>query len=318
MGNILSLHQLTEEQKKQVRATAPGYELIIGKAQELESKQIREAEVILGWSKHIAEEALHQDSKLKWIQTWSAGIDKLPLTELEKRNILLTNTSGVHAIPITEQIFGMLLSHTRYLQQAALLQRQKTWQPPKGQLTELRGKTLLITGVGEIGRETARIAEAFGMRVIGIRRSGKEAPHVEHMYTNEQLHEALGAADIVVNILPFTEETHHFFDEKAFAAMRKGAFFINVGRGGTVHTDALVRSLEQKHIAFAGLDVFEEEPLPASHPLWSLDHVLITPHIAGDTDRYAERAVDIFLTNLNAYAADQELPLNVVNYKTQY
>lgn len=104
MGNILSLHQLTEEQKKQVRATAPGYELIIGKAQELESKQIREAEVILGWSKHIAEEALHPDSKLKWIQTWSAGIDKLPLTELEKRNILLTNTSGVHAIPITEQI----------------------------------------------------------------------------------------------------------------------------------------------------------------------------------------------------------------------
>lgn len=176
MGNILSLHQLTEEQKKQVRATAPGYELIIGKAQELESKQIREAEVILGWSKHIAEEALHPDSKLKWIQTWSAGIDKLPLTELEKRNILLTNTSGVHAIPITEQIFGMLLSHTRYLQQAALLQRQKTWQPPKGQLTELRGKTLLITGVGEIGRETARIAEAFGMRVIGVRRSGKEAP----------------------------------------------------------------------------------------------------------------------------------------------
>lgn len=115
----------------------------------------------------------------------------------------------------------------------------------EGQLTELRGKTLLITGVGEIGRETARIAEAFGMRVIGVRRSGKEAPHVEHMYTNEQLHEALGAADIVVNILPFTKETHHFFDEKAFAAMRKGAFFINVGRGGTVHTDALVRSLEQ-------------------------------------------------------------------------
>ncbi|WP_431090058.1 D-2-hydroxyacid dehydrogenase [Paenibacillus sp. 8b26] len=318
MGNIISLHQLTAEQEKQVRAAAPGYELVIGKAQELNPEQIRQAEIILGWSKHIVEAALHPDSKLKWIQTWSAGIDKLPLAELEKRHILLTNTSGVHAVPITEQIFGMLLSHTRYLQQAVLLQRQKTWQPPEGDLTELRGKTLLITGVGEIGRETARIAEAFGMRVIGVRRSGKDAPHVKHMYTNEQLHEALGEADIVVNILPFTEETRHFFDEKAFAAMRKGAFFINVGRGSTVHTDALVRSLEQKHIAFAGLDVFEEEPLPASHPLWSLENVLITPHIAGDTDRYAERAVDIFLTNLKAYAADQELPLNLVNYKTQY
>ncbi|MBE0341413.1 D-2-hydroxyacid dehydrogenase [Paenibacillus sp. 28ISP30-2] len=318
MGNIVSLHQLTAEQEKQVRAAAPGYELVIGKAQEQNPEQIRQAEVILGWSKHIVEAALHPDSKLKWIQTWSAGIDKLPLAELEKRHILLTNTSGVHAVPITEQIFGMLLSHTRYLQQAVLLQRQKTWQPPKGDLTELRGKTLLITGVGEIGRETARIAEAFGMRVIGVRRSGKDAPHVKHMYTNEQLHEALGEADIVVNILPFTKETRHFFDEKAFAAMRKGAFFINVGRGSTVHTDALVRSLEQKHIAFAGLDVFEEEPLPASHPLWSLENVLITPHIAGDTDRYAERAVDIFLTNLKAYAADQELPLNLVNYKTQY
>ncbi|MGW8957545.1 D-2-hydroxyacid dehydrogenase [Paenibacillus sp. NPDC055715] len=318
MGNIVSLHQLTAEQKKQIRAAAPGYGLIIGKAQELEPEQIRQAEIILGWSRHIAEAALRPDSKLKWIQTWSAGIDKLPLAELEKRHILLTNSSGVHAVPITEQIFGMLLSHTRYLQQAALLQRQKTWQPPEGELTELRGKTLLIMGVGKIGSETARIAEAFGIRVIGVRRSGKDAPHVKHMYTNEQLHEALGEADIVVNILPFTEETRHFFDEKAFAAMRKGAFFINVGRGGTVHTDALVRSLEQKHIAFAGLDVFEEEPLPASHPLWSLENVLITPHIAGDTDHYAERAVDIFLTNLKAYAADQELPLNWVNYKTQY
>lgn len=318
MGNIVSLHQLTAEQEKQVRAAAPGYELSIGKAQELEPEQIRQAEIILGWSKHISQAALHPDSKLKWIQTWSAGIDKLPLAELEMRHILLTNTSGVHAVPITEQIFGMLLSHTRYLQQAALLQRQKTWQPPEGDLTELRGKTLLITGVGEIGRETARIAEAFGMRVIGVRRSGKDAPHVKRMYTNEQLHEALGEADIVVNILPFTEETRHFFDEKAFAAMRKGAFFINVGRGSTVHTNALVRSLEQKHIAFAGLDVFEEEPLPASHPLWSLENVLITPHIAGDTDCYAERAVDIFLTNLQAYATDQELPLNLVNYKTQY
>lgn len=318
MGSILSLHQLTEEQKKQVRTAAPGHELIIGKAQELEAGQIRQAEIILGWSKHITEEALHPDSKLKWIQTWSAGIDKLPLAELEKRSILLTNTSGVHAIPITEQIFGMLLSHTRYLQQAALLQRQKTWQQPEGQLTELRGKTLLITGVGEIGRETARLAQAFGMRVIGVRRSGQPAPHVERMYTNEQLHAALAAADIVVNILPYTRETHHFFDEKAFAAMRKGAFFINVGRGGTVHTDALVSSLQQKHIAFAGLDVFEEEPLPASHPLWSLEHVLITPHIAGDTDRYAERAVDIFLTNLKAYAAGQELPLNLVSYSAQY
>lgn len=197
-------------------------------------------------------------------------------------------------------------------------QQQVEWKAPAKPLPELHGKTAVIVGVGEIGTETARILKALGMRTIGVRRSGKDVPNVDQMYDMTGLHEALSQGDYVINILPLTDETKHIYDQTAFEQFRSGACFVNVGRGPSVKTEALLNALQNGQVAFAALDVFEEEPLPADHPLWGMDNVLITPHIAGSTEQYADRAVDIFIKNLEAYVAGDTLPLNLVDYSHKY
>ncbi|WP_339785691.1 D-2-hydroxyacid dehydrogenase [Paenibacillus sp. FSL R7-0313] len=318
MGKIVCFPSLSEEQQQRIQHAAPGYTLKFGKAKELDPAELKEAEIILGWSPLVTEHALKQDSLLKWVQVWSAGVDNLPFADLQQKNVQVTSANGVHAIPITEIILGMMLSHSRWLRQAMLHQQQAEWKAPAKPLPELHGKTAVIVGVGEIGTETARILKALGMRTIGVRRSGKDVPNVDQMYDMTGLHEALSQGDYVINILPLTDETKHIYDQTAFEQFRSGACFVNVGRGPSVNTEALLNALQNGQVAFAALDVFEEEPLPADHPLWGMDNVLITPHIAGSTEQYADRAVDIFVKNLEAYVAGDTLPVNLVDYSHKY
>lgn len=318
MGKIVCFPSLSEEQQQRIRNAAPGYTLKFGKAKELDPAELKEAEIILGWSPLVTEHALKQDSLLKWVQVWSAGVDNLPFADLQQKNVQITSANGVHAIPITEIILGMMLSHSRWLRQAMLHQQQAEWKASAKPLPELHGKTAVIVGVGEIGTETARILKALGMRTIGVRRSGKDVPNVDQMYDMTGLHEALSQGDYVINILPLTDETKHIYDQTAFEQFRSGACFVNVGRGPSVKTEALLNALQNGQVAFAALDVFEEEPLPADHPLWGMDNVLITPHIAGSTEQYADRAVDIFVKNLEAYVAGDTLPVNLVDYSHKY
>ncbi|WP_338591916.1 D-2-hydroxyacid dehydrogenase [Paenibacillus sp. Y5S-9] len=318
MGKIVCFPSLSEEQQQRIQHAAPGYTLKFGKAKELDPAELKEAEIILGWSPLVTEHALKQDSLLKWVQVWSAGVDNLPFADLQQKNVQVTSANGVHAIPITEIILGMMLSHSRWLRQAMLHQQQAEWKAPAKPLPELHGKTAVIVGVGEIGTETARILKALGMRTIGVRRSGKDVPNVDKMYDMTGLHEALSQGDYVINILPLTDETKHIYDQTAFEQFRSGACFVNVGRGPSVNTEALLNVLQSGQVAFAALDVFEEEPLPADHPLWGMDNVLITPHIAGSTEQYADRAVDIFVKNLEAYVAGKTLPVNLVDYSHKY
>lgn len=317
MPNIVSIHELTAEQQQKIKAIAPDYELLVRRAKELTSRSIREAEILIGWSHSIQEDVLSSDSQLKWIQTWSAGVDRMPLSELGSKGIQLTNASGVHSIPITEHIFAMILAFTRNLHLAIRQQSNHKWDT-SGSFTELAGKTIVIVGVGQIGRHTAKIAQAFGMRTVGVRHSGKSSPHVEVMYKADQLEEALAEGDYVVNILPLTNETRGLFDKAKFAAMKDSAFFVNVGRGPSVVTDDLIDALRSGALAGAGLDVFEEEPLPSDHPLWTMDNVIMTPHMAGDTDRYSERVMDIFLENLQHYVNREPLSRNVIDYSKSY
>ncbi|MEK3922822.1 D-2-hydroxyacid dehydrogenase [Paenibacillus sp. FSL K6-2393] len=318
MGKIVCFPSLSEEQQQRIQNAAPEYTLKFGKAKELDPAELEEAEIILGWSPLVTEHALKQDSLLKWVQVWSAGVDNLPFADLQQKNVQVTSANGVHAIPITEIILGMMLSHSRWLRQAMLHQQQAEWKAPAKPLPELHGKTAVIVGVGEIGTETARILKALGMRTIGVRRSGKDVPNVDQMYNMTGLHEALSQGDYVINILPLTDETKHIYDQTAFEQFRSGACFVNVGRGPSVKTEALLNALQNGQVAFAALDVFEEEPLPADHPLWGMDNVLITPHIAGSTEQYADRAVDIFVKNLKAYVAGDTLPVNLVDYSHKY
>lgn len=316
MPNIVALYELTTEQKQKIRDIAPDYDLIAGKYKELPSGTVAQADIVLGWTSSATEEAL-SDSRIRWIQVWSAGVDRMPLKELEQKNILLTNASGVHGIPITEQIFSMLLAYTRNLHYAVRQQSQSKWDK-SGTFRELSGKTAVIVGVGQIGSTTAKVAKAFGMRTVGVRKSGKSDPNVDVMYTVDQLDQALAEGDFIINILPLTDETKGLYDAGRFEAMKDGAFFVNMGRGPSVNTEALIEALKSGHLAGAGLDVFEQEPLPSEHPLWGMDNVIITPHTAGDTVHYTERVLDIFLENLKAYRQGEALPRNVIDYEKAY
>lgn len=317
MRKMICLHGLTPEQEERIRTAAPDWNIVFGRPKELDRSVYREAEIILGWCGTAAEECLRQDSKLRWVQLWSSGADYMPFAALRDKGVTLTDAGGVHPIPMAETVFAMLLAFTRGLPQAIRNQQRRSWSK-EGHFTELAGKTIGIIGVGHIGSEIARLAQAFGMRVIGVRRSKQPAPYVEVIYSLAELDKVLAESDVVVNVLPKTDRTNRLFDAGRFAAMKSGALFINAGRGTTVETDALVRSLREGRLGGAGLDVFDIEPLPEEHPLWSMDNVIITPHIGGNTDQLKERVTALFIENLQAYFALGKPARNVVNYDEQY
>jgi len=318
MGLIVSMFGFTKEQENQIREAAPGWDVAFGKPQEITADQFAEAEIVCGWHPAAVQGgALAEGSKLRWIQSGSAGVDNFPLDKLEERGIYLTTASGVHPVQMAETAFAMLLSFTRNVHHAIRNQVAGKWDRAEN-YGELRGRTIGIVGAGQIGTEIARIAQAFGMRTIGVRRTGQAAPYFDRMAKTEQLDEVLAESDAIVNILPGTDETYRLFGSRAFDRMKNDALFINIGRGTSVDTEALTAALQEGKIGGAGLDVFDPEPLPEGHPLWSLPNVIITPHIGGMTDRYKERMADLFVENLRAYLKDGAPAKNRVDYKQRY
>jgi len=298
MPTIAIFPKLSAAQLERIREAAPGWTLLYG--DDLTDERAAEAEIVFGWRSGIERALLQPGSKVRWHQSWSAGMDHLDVDRFAERNVALTSANGVHANAISETIFAMMLAFTRNLHVYQRNQAARTWHHG-GLKLELHGKTIGIVGVGAIGKETAKIAKAFDMTVLGVRRSGGAAEHVDEMYGLDALVDMLPRCDYVVNILPLTAETRHLFGAREFAAMKPTAFFVNVGRGATVRTEALVEALRDGRLAGAGLDVFEQEPLPADHPLWGMENVFVTPHTAGSTERYHDRIMDIFVANLKDY-----------------
>jgi phosphoglycerate dehydrogenase-like enzyme len=317
MSKIVCLHSLTPSQEDLIRGIASGWELVHGKDKDVWLEHLKDAEIVVGWNSAAAEQILKPDAKLRWLQNWGAGVDKLPLDKLAAKGVILTTASGVHANPISETIFAMILSLARKVHISVRNQMTRSWRSA-GELTEIHSQTIAIIGVGAIGEETAKLAKAFGMTVLGVRRSGKPSPYVDRMYDNSGLDETLQASDFVVVTLPETNETRHMFGRPQFQLMKPTSFFINIGRGGTTDTEALIEALQNGIIGGAGLDVFEQEPLPESSPLWELENVIITPHNSGSTPHYNERVISIFAQNLKEYIHGRELSVNRVDYKLQY
>ncbi|PKK39807.1 D-3-phosphoglycerate dehydrogenase [Clostridiaceae bacterium JG1575] len=244
---------------------------------------------------------------LRWVFSYSAGVDGYPLDYFREHEVALTNTSGIHKTNIAEQVLGAMILFSRNLYQALRQMQERLWQSyPLG---ELKGQSLLIVGSGAIGREIACKAKAFDLQVLGIRRTkdGEDLANFDAMGTLADLPELLGQADYVVNVLPLTKATRGLFDESAFNAMKPSAVFLSVGRGETVREADLIRALEEKKIAGAYLDVFEQEPLAPSSPLWGLDRVVLTPHNAGPTPHYHPRAMAMFLDNLRRFRSGEPL-----------
>jgi len=247
-------------------------------------------------------------------QQWGAGADwLLRYPEVRNRGFILTNASGVHAIQITEHILSLLLAFARRIHHAVQAQACHEWLRLTNQdVFELWGKTILLIGVGAIGARTAQVARALGMRVLGIRRDPVDA-----MYAPQQLLQVLPEADFVVLTVPLTDETRGMIGEPELEAIKPTAYVVNIGRGGTIRQDALIRALREGRIAGAGLDVFDPEPLPAESPLWDMENVIVTAHYAGLTPHYEQRALDIFVDNLERYVTGRPLR-NVVDKELGY
>lgn len=252
--------------------------------------------------------------RLRWISFWSAGLDGKVTPGLLERHLLITSASGVHGPNIAEHVLGMMIYFTRRFDFYVRAQMVHRWDrdPPGKMPGELFGQTLGIVGFGRIGEALAERARAFGMRVIALKRdtSVRYNPAVwpDRLLGPEGLDTLLSESDHVCLALPYTTQTHHFLDAPQLAIMRPTAYLYNIARGKIVNEQALVEALQKKQIAGAGLDVFEEEPLPAHSPLWSLENVLLTPHVSGVTPRYFERFAPLFAENLKRYL--QGLPLH--------
>ncbi|MGG3468290.1 D-2-hydroxyacid dehydrogenase [Neobacillus pocheonensis] len=318
MRKLVVTHNLEQELVEQIKETIPEWELIVGKDKEVWQGHVKDAEIIAGWKKGLEEYCLAPNSRLNWLQSWSAGVNSFPLAELESRNIQLTSANGVHAFPISETIFALMLGLTRKIHTYVKNQQTKTWHHANMNL-ELHEKTVGIIGVGAIGKETAKIAKAFGMKVLGIRHSGKSEEFVDEMYTPDQLDVILPNCDYVVVTLPLTKETKQLFGAKQFKEMKSSAFFINIGRGEIVVETDLIEALREGTIAGAGLDVFEKEPLIPDSPLWEMENVIITPHTSGSTEHYNKRVVEnILIPNLKDYLMGKAPSINLVDYSKGY
>jgi len=309
---------LSDEQLDRVRAAAPNMRVLVTLDLDQIEAILDQIEIAAGsFPRHL----LPQARNLRWFQDWSAGTDwLLRYPEAVDLDFVLTNTSGVHPNPVTEHVLAFLLAFGRDFHRAMRAQVRREWIPQDQHenLFELEGKTMLLIGVGAIGRRTAELAVALGMRVLGVRRDPTIAvPGVEAMVGPGQLLDLLPQADFVVSILPLTRETRGMIGQRELRAMKPTAYLVNVGRGGTIDQRALVQALREGWIAGAGLDVFETEPLPEDSPLWAMVNVIVTSHYAGVTPRYHDQAIEIFLDNLHRYHAGEPLR-NVVDKRLGY
>ncbi|MGE0581803.1 MAG: D-2-hydroxyacid dehydrogenase [Steroidobacteraceae bacterium] len=259
---------------------------------------------------------------VRWVQAFSAGVERcVALPAIRTRDIVVTNMQRALGPPMAEHALALLLALARHLDTYIARDATGTWDEATGRGAPVRvlaGKTLLVVGLGGIGTEVARLANAIGMRVIATRASGRAGPpFVEHVGKPDQLLEFAGRADAVVAALPLTAETRSLFDAKFFAAMKPGAYFVNLGRGASVVTDALVAALKSGQVGGAGLDVTDPEPLPPNHPLWRAPRSIITPHMSATTDADAGYRRTIVRENLRRWQAGEAL-LSVVDVRRGY
>jgi phosphoglycerate dehydrogenase-like enzyme len=303
-----------EDLPERIAAIAPGARIVTPADLESEPALIEQLDIVYG---RLRKEQFPRAKRLRWVQSISAGMDFAQDDEARSHPAIFT-AAHIHATVMSEHLFGLLLMLRRQLHAAHNFQLACRWDRPGwADVDTLEGKTLCIVGAGVIGRRCAALGEAFGMEVIAVRRRVTPTPHVKKVYSSEQLFEALGRCDVVMVILPNTPRTLKIIDSDAFAAMRDGAIFLNVGRGRTVDTDALVEALRAGKLAAAALDVTDPEPLPPDHPLWKMPNVLITAHYAGMFPRYDADAEAIFLDNLRRFIAGEEL-LGAMNREEGY
>lgn len=297
--DVLLMHEVPHQQTVDELALAitnldEDIDLIRANSYDESRDRIQNAEIVI--TRNLPDDLLSEASALQWIQALNAGVDHYNVNQIRERDIVLTNASGVHAIPAAEQALGYMLQFERNLVRGLRQQRRKEWRHFGG--GELHNSTLGIVGVGEIGGRVAELGSAFDMTTLGLRRTpARGHSAVDEMYGIENLHEVLARSDYVVLACPLTDETRGLIGDREFESMKSDGVLINVARGAVVNEEELVTALKKGKIGGAALDVQSQEPLPEDSPLWTLSNVVITPHMAGSTPKYLERCADIFVRN---------------------
>ena len=281
-------------------------------------EEVKDADALIGWE--LPQNVLEAATHLRWMHAAGAGVERYELAQIAARGVMLTNSSGVSAPNMAEHVLGMMIALARRFPRLIQAQSQREWRDEvtHREVGELLDQTVLVVGIGEVGRAVAQRATAFGMRVHGLRRRAAPPPAgFESVFGIGELHEALADADHVVVTLPATPQSRGMFDAAAFAAMKPGAVIYNVGRGPVIDTAALIAALKSGHLGGAGLDVTDPEPLPAESPLWDMENVLITAHTSGATPRYWKRQSELIAENIRRIQAGDP-PRNLVDLDAGY
>ena len=242
---------------------------------------------------------------LRWVQLCSTGFSDNITSEIMDGKVILTNSPGIHTIPIVESVVAAMLDHAKNLKQRRVDQASRVWRQLRNR--ELSGRTVLLIGVGNIGSRVASICKILGMKVVGTKRHPEPLSNVDNVFPVSELSSQLSRADYVVVAAPLTPETEHLLGEREFRAMKESSYFINVARGRIAHEPSLVQALEEGWIAGAYLDVFDSEPLPRDHPFWGMENVLLVPHDSHSSPHIGDRVVEIFAENLRRYVRGEPL-----------
>lgn len=302
-----------------LKPVAGDAEFIVANSRTAAAGMLEGADVLLGYCTH---ETLKNGKDLRYILNYSAGVDRCMSSPLIKeRDLLVTNMQRIYGPGIAEHTIGMMYMLTRKLHVYHDRQRERKWDRgavERRAMWEVQGRTMLVVGLGGIGTEIARRANALGMRVIATRNTSRQGPDfVESVGLAHELPKLAGQADVVVNATPLTPATTGLFDRTFFRTMKQGAYFINVGRGKSVVTNDLIDALNSGRLGGAALDVQDPEPLPPDHPLWSAKNVIITPHISAGSDEQMQRFWLLVRENLRRYTNGERM-LNVVDVKRGY
>src|SRR5438270_5367353 len=310
---VVSSYQFSLESQEVLREAANADVECIAHAEEFQAR-LQQADVVC--SNWMPVKWRELAPHLHWLQCSSAGVDGLRPTGVldPDSGVVVTTATGIHAATISEYVFGSILMFNRNWPEMVRLQDRHVWPRSASWYNlgarELVDQALGIIGLGHIGRRVAQLGHAFGMRVLATHRTvsdGEKDPDVDELYPMEQLQELLRLSDYVVLAVPLTQETEKLIGEAELRAMRPNAYLVNIARGRVVDEDALIRALQERWIAAAGLDVTEEEPLPANSPLYSIPNVILTPHISGLSVHYDKRLTALFADNLHRYRSGQPL-----------
>lgn len=315
---ILLKDTQSERMIQAIKDAAPEAILVVATSAEDVDREIADTQVLIGG--RLTESQLERAEQLVWHHVPWVGVEGILSPTMLARDIVLTNGSGVNSANIAEHVVAMMLAFARDLPRFVRDQEQHAWRhwnDDEPHFFELGGQKVVCLGTGDIGQEVARRLVAFGCELVGASRSGRETPGFLRCVSFDDLAAELADADHVISSLPMTSTTDKIVSRKMIAAMKPGAYFYNVGRGGTVDQDALIEALQRGHLAGAGLDVVTPEPLEVESPLWAMRNVMITSHTSGNSPKAQQRMADLTAEQLQRYRNGEQL-VNIVDQTAGY